>query len=220
MVSLSLHLPGRWRLDLHLVKRRGRQLELLPSPTLLKKFRVGNKLSRYTRYVIEHVNVRKAVGVNIGIVLISSSIFANNVAADDILIDNPRIENPVIFRTISNEIRFPVSEVKITQRYSIFHPGIDLDGETGEPVFPITYGVVSSVERKRTGYGYSITIDHGGEIESLYAHLSKILVSSGQAVSPTDIIGEIGATGRAFGDHLHLEIYQEGKRINPLILLK
>ena len=68
-------------------------------------------------------------------------------------------------------------------------------------------------------YGNAILINHGSGFLSLYAHLSKILVKKDDIVTNQTVIGKIGATGRAFGDHLHLEIYENGKTINPLSVL-
>ena len=63
-------------------------------------------------------------------------------------------------------------------------------------------------------------IDHGNKLSSLYAHLSKIEVEEGQEVTMDTEIGRMGATGRAFGDHLHLEVYDHGKAVNPLTILR
>jgi murein DD-endopeptidase MepM/ murein hydrolase activator NlpD len=62
-------------------------------------------------------------------------------------------------------------------------------------------------------------INHGSDITTLYAHLSKIFVEPNQEVTTDTVIGEMGATGHALGDHLHLEIRDTGKPINPLTVL-
>jgi murein DD-endopeptidase MepM/ murein hydrolase activator NlpD len=64
-----------------------------------------------------------------------------------------------------------------------------------------------------------IVVSHGPEFESLYAHLSKINVFVGQEVNTGTIIGLSGSTGRSTGPHLHLEIHQDGKLINPALIL-
>jgi len=222
MIRLSIHLPGKFRLDLRLVKRREHSVLTPAFPTLkiIKGFKSGNKISRYFRHIFEKINIKKFFGANIALMLISSSLFTTNIAAVENIPDNITIQSPVVFKTEQRQTRYPTSPVKITQKFSFFHPGVDLDGVTGDLITPIMDGVVISIERSRVGYGNSITVNHGSEVLSLYAHLSKISVVVGQEVTTKTVIGEMGATGRAFGDHLHLEVYQSGKRINPLVLLQ
>ncbi|KKQ45798.1 MAG: Peptidase M23 family protein [Candidatus Woesebacteria bacterium GW2011_GWA1_37_8] len=206
MIRLSIHLPVRYRLDLHLVKRREGSMSEPTFPTfkIIKGFKSGNKLSRYFRHIFEKVNIKKFFGANIALMLISSSVFTTNIAAVESIPDNITTQSPVVFKTEQREIKYPTNTVKITQKFSFFHPGVDLDGITGDSITPIMDGVVTKTERSRVGYGNSITINHGGEVLSLYAHLSKINVIIGQEVNTNTVIGLMGATGRAFGDHLNL----------------
>jgi murein DD-endopeptidase MepM/ murein hydrolase activator NlpD len=100
-----------------------------------------------------------------------------------------------------------------------FHRGIDLDGETGDPVYAIADGRVKVAGSYLSGYGKTILLEHynvGGKLyRSLYAHLSRILVKKGEFVKKGQIIGEIGATGRVTGSHLHFELfrYENGQEI-------
>lgn len=116
-------------------------------------------------------------------------------------------------------LRYPVNQVKINQGFRFFHPGVDLGGHTEDPVYPIAKGVVVVREFSRFGYGNSIVIDHGNGLKSRYAHLSRIDVHDTDFVDPRYPIGLLGSTGRSTGPHLHLEIYQDGNRINPLAYL-
>ncbi len=125
----------------------------------------------------------------------------------------------MVLTTAEREVRYPVDQISITQGYRLFHPGIDLDGLTGDPVYPVMAGVVEGVSYSRYAYGNAVLVGHGNGITSLYAHLSKINVKTGDAVGTKDIVGHMGATGRSFGDHLHLEIRDHGQPVNPMSVL-
>ena len=66
------------------------------------------------------------------------------------------------------------------------------------------------------GYGYYVRIDHGGGLETLYAHCSSICVTAGQQVQAGQVIGYVGQTGCATGNHLHFEVYQNGQRADAM----
>ena len=95
------------------------------------------------------------------------------------------------------------------------HSGIDLGAPKGTDVRVAMSGTVLFVRYKTTGYGYHMAIDHGGEVVTLYAHCSKILVTEGQAVHQGDVIAEVGSTGRSTGNHLHFEVRVNGEKKNP-----
>jgi len=99
-----------------------------------------------------------------------------------------------------------------------FHAGLDIAAEKGRPVYATAEGTVKSAEYQNS-YGNLIVLDHGFGIETRYGHLSEFQVSKGQQVKRGDIIGRIGATGRATGTHLHYEILAGGRIHNPLRLL-
>ena len=126
---------------------------------------------------------------------------------------------PALVFTTERSVRYPVESVQITQGYKIYHPGLDFEGETGDSVYPVMLGVVEDISHSRLGYGNALIINHGGEITSLYAHLSKIEVEIDQNISTDTIIGEVGSSGTSSGDHLHLEIRENGKPINPYSIL-
>jgi len=96
------------------------------------------------------------------------------------------------------------------------HWGIDFTAPRGTAVQATGDGVVKRVERRRTGYGYNVIIDHGYGYESLYAHFSKILVKQGDKVKRGQKIGEVGSTGTSTAPHCHYEIVYKGKKVNPI----
>lgn len=121
--------------------------------------------------------------------------------------------------TTEKSMIYPVTQIKINQGYSVFHRGLDFGGRVGTPIKPIMTGVVAYAGWDRSGYGNLVVLEHKNGVESYYAHLSKIEVKTGQSVSTDTEIGKMGATGRATGSHLHLEVYQNGVPLNPLTVL-
>ena len=102
------------------------------------------------------------------------------------------------------------------------HPGTDLDGETGDPVAAAAAGTVvwaGSAPAGYGGYGTVVIVDHGGGVQTLYAHLSAVAAAVGQAVGPGDRIGSIGSTGHSTGSHLHFEVRRNGVVTNPTAFL-
>lgn len=98
------------------------------------------------------------------------------------------------------------------------HEGIDLAAETGTPVVAPAKGQVVRSEWDPT-YGHVIEIKHAENFVTRYAHLSKRLVTENSMVQSGAQIGNVGSTGRSTGPHLHYEIFQNGKVLNPLSVL-
>lgn len=94
------------------------------------------------------------------------------------------------------------------------HPGIDIQGRYGLPIAAGGDGTVVFAGRD-PGYGALVIIDHGHEVQTLYGHLSGIYVREGQHVRRGDIIGALGASGRATGSHLHYEVRVAGRPVDP-----
>jgi murein DD-endopeptidase MepM/ murein hydrolase activator NlpD len=99
-----------------------------------------------------------------------------------------------------------------------FHAGLDIAGERGQPVYATAAGKINEAGWSGS-YGNLIIIDHGFGLESRYGHLLDYTVKRGDTVQRGDIIGHVGATGRATGYHLHYEVHANGKLLNPLQLL-
>ena len=104
----------------------------------------------------------------------------------------------------------------ITQKYWNRHKAIDIGAPKGSPVLAADSGYVIGVGRSDQGYGLHVVIDHQNGFQTLYAHLSVYYVEVGQSVKKGELIGRVGATGRATGPHLHFEIVHRGVRRNPL----
>ena len=184
----------------------------------IRRVRRGSKFSRFFRHIFEHKKIKKVLGTNLALLVIVSSLFPTKDALPADWEENI-VTAPTVVLTTERPVQYPVVPVKVSQGYRVFHPGIDFDGITGEEIRPIMSGEVEAVGYSRLGYGKSVVVNHRNGKTSLYAHLSKINVSKGQEVTTRTKIGELGATGWAVGDHLHLEVHDHGQPINPLSVL-
>ncbi|QRQ99486.1 M23 family metallopeptidase [Dyadobacter sandarakinus] len=113
----------------------------------------------------------------------------------------------------------PLTDTKPTSqfgyRWGRWHNGSDLDLETGDSVRSTYDGMVRIVAWDGSGYGRFIVVRHYNGLETLYGHLSKQLVESGQLVKAGEVIGLGGNTGRSTGSHLHYENRYEGNPFDP-----
>lgn len=99
------------------------------------------------------------------------------------------------------------------------HTGTDIACAEGTPILAAADGVITvanGLDSWGGSYGYYIQINHGGGLETLYAHCSSICVTTGQQVQAGQIIGYVGHTGRATGSHLHLEVHVNGSRADAM----
>ena len=98
------------------------------------------------------------------------------------------------------------------------HQGIDLACPVRDPIniYATGKGVVSDVRFEYGGYGHYVIIDHGFGYKTRYAHLEKVLVKEGTAVSRGDVVGLMGNTGKSVGKHLHYEVIYRNRHENPV----
>lgn len=100
-----------------------------------------------------------------------------------------------------------------------FHSGLDISAPTGTPVKATADGIVS-FSGWSAGNGNLVVIEHGFGYSTFYAHNSSIVVKVGQKVKRGDIIAYSGATGNTTGPHLHYEVWQNGRAVNPMAFIK
>ncbi|HLR45730.1 MAG TPA: M23 family metallopeptidase, partial [Deinococcales bacterium] len=98
------------------------------------------------------------------------------------------------------------------------HYGLDINGDTGDPILSATAGVVT-FSGWRGGYGNLVVVEADG-VEYYYAHASELLVSVGTIVAPGTLLARIGATGNVTGAHLHFEVRVDGSPVDPLPILE
>lgn len=114
----------------------------------------------------------------------------------------------------------PQGRPVITQYAYSWHLGsIDISIPLGTEVRAADDGTVKVVERLTTGYGIHVIIDHGGELTSLYGHLSEVRVTQGQGIHKGDLVGLSGSTGHSTGPHLHFEVRRGVTPVDPMTLL-
>lgn len=98
------------------------------------------------------------------------------------------------------------------------HRGVDIAAPAGSAVRAMAGGRVVHAGWMG-GYGLTVVIDHGGEVETLYAHLGELRVEAGDRIDGRDVIGVVGRSGDATGAHLHFEIRRNGRAEDPVGLL-
>ncbi len=112
---------------------------------------------------------------------------------------------------------WPTAAKIITQYSNWQHIALDIAGPIGTPLYASKSGtVVKSQCGWNGGYGCYLILDHGGGVQTLYGHSSKLLVSPGETVTQGQTIALMGSTGRSTGPHLHFEVRINGKQQNPL----
>ncbi|BCX04140.1 MAG: hypothetical protein KatS3mg053_2078 [Candidatus Roseilinea sp.] len=109
--------------------------------------------------------------------------------------------------------------------FSRVHPGLDIAGRLGEPIYASDAGTVIyagyslNAAGRPVGYGQYVVLDHGNGYQTLYAHASQLYVRCGQQVQRGAVIAAIGSVGRSTGPHLHYEIRYGSRAVNPWSLL-
>ncbi len=126
---------------------------------------------------------------------------------------------------VSIPSRMPVEGVKLTSGFGMrdhpvlrqrrHHNGVDLAAPMGTPVYATASGIVAEA-KYWSSYGNYVEIEHGGALETRYAHLERYTVRAGDMVNKGDLIGYVGSTGRSTGPHLHYEVRVAGEPVNPL----
>ncbi|MGB3738164.1 MAG: M23 family metallopeptidase [Pontixanthobacter sp.] len=126
---------------------------------------------------------------------------------------------------VSIPSRMPLDNAALTSDYGMrthpvlggrrSHKGVDLAASTGTPIFATADGIVSKAGRF-SSYGKYVSIEHGAQLQTRFAHMSRIAVNHGDRVKKGDVIGYVGSTGRSTGPHLHYEVRIAGEAVNPI----
>lgn len=122
--------------------------------------------------------------------------------------------------SIEMHFDWPVNEAKLSRGFLIRkrkpHWGLDLANKKGTSILAAESGYVVYIGRQFHGYGRLIVIEHNDQWATLYAHLNKFSVKEGDFVKRGDAIGEMGRTGHATGSHLHFELRDNRRPVDPI----
>ncbi len=217
--------------------RRNDEMVQQLEQTVAQSFEPLEKMMEKTNIDIEGVlaSVRKSYsgtgGGDVATVTVSSRSFEGdlNERFNEVMLDLDRMN---LLRVATSKIPYmnPVqSAYRFTSGFGYrrdpkgagrrMHRGLDFAAAKGTDIHATADGVVESAKYE-SGYGYAIRIRHDFGFETLYAHLSKILVEPGQEVSRGEHIGDMGSTGRSTGVHLHYEVHLNDRPVNPMIYLE
>ena len=148
------------------------------------------------------------------IAALDRSLATLDAAAD--AIDTVPVTHPVPGKPVSS--RFGMRLDPFLKRAAM-HAGTDFRAPRGTPVRAAAAGRVVSAGYNG-GYGKMVEIDHGNEVTTRYAHLSRIAVKQGSVIAVGDVIGKVGSTGRSTGPHLHYEVRRAGNAVDPKPFIK
>ncbi|MET6999635.1 M23 family metallopeptidase [Chitinophaga defluvii] len=97
-----------------------------------------------------------------------------------------------------------------------FHAGLDFTAPSGTPIYATGDGVVEEASLSDVGYGNHVVIRHGYGYKTLYGHMLRMKVKTGQSVKRGDVVGWVGSTGKSTGPHCHYEVIKNGEKVDPV----
>lgn len=140
-------------------------------------------------------------------------------------LDDTGPDGSTLSASVSIPSRMPLEGSNLTSSYGMRthpvlggrrrHKGVDLAAPKGTPIFATADGIVGRAEWF-SSYGLYVEIAHGANLETRYAHMSRLAVAPGERVRKGEIIGYVGSTGRSTGPHLHYEVRIDGIAVNPI----
>ncbi len=166
--------------------------------------RIDQWAGELTAYAKEDAAIQTLIGRNAAPAPVSTAV--NNPTTPSAL----GFQWPIQAR-VTSEYGYRIHPIYRSRR---LHAGMDLGAGRGTPIAAASDGVVIFAGTQG-GYGRTVIVDHGGGVTTLYAHMSEIGSSNGQTVGRGDIVGLVGATGTATGNHLHFEVRVNGGPVNP-----
>ncbi len=189
---------------------------------LFRTIRGRQVISLWASRIFERSGIKRLFGINLVAAVFLAGIV--NPEADNLMSQlqvEQKVQNTPVAAEITTKttLEMPLVGFRISQLFTYYHLGIDMVAPKGTPIYAIESGDVEFAGNVFFGYSKHVVIKHNHELKSLSAHMSEINVTTGQHVERGQLIGKVGATGWATGNHLHLEIYHKGIPINPLEVL-
>lgn len=131
----------------------------------------------------------------------------------------PSVADPGVRAELNVTWVLPVSSARLTSEFSPQHPGLDLAAPTGTPILAAAAGVVTESRLDtRTGWGWTVVVDHGNGLRTRYSHNSENIAQVGDQVEAGQVIARVGSTGNSTGSHLDYRVLVAGTPVNPLEL--
>lgn len=160
-----------------------------------------------------------------GFILVTKEITRENgEVTDEVILEERTLteSQPEIVVQGTSALSNPLDYLRITsgfgQRWGRQHTGVDFGMPEGSSIYAAKSGTIIYAGYCG-GYGNLVKIDHGGGLQTYYAHCSKLMVSEGQQVKTGDVIAAVGSTGNSTGPHLHFEVRVDGQAQDPLMWL-
>jgi len=208
------------------VIKPGQTLRILPVDGLTYKVKSSDTLNKIAKEyksdvnaIIEFNKLASAVDIQTGNILILPGGIKAQAPAPSVVYSLKSIFSAPAAAS-SSKLQWPTTAYRMTQYYTWRHHGVDIGNKSGQPIYAAEAGTVRQAGWNNGGYGNMIIIDHGGGLETLYGHASKLYVKVGDKVTRGQVIAGVGSTGRSTGPHLHFEVRVNGARLNPLGYIK
>lgn len=179
----------------------------------------SHPISKVFTRAFENKKTKRFVGVGLTAFIMFFGVMGNILAANEIAaVDETLMVAPVEPIVTEVSLTIPLQGV-LGQGYHAFHRAIDILAPIGTEIRPIAKGKVIEASLGRIGWGNTVVVEHEMGLRSRYAHMREIKVIEGQEVNKEMGLGTVGMTGWTNGPHLHLEIYQNCRAIDPLTVL-
>jgi murein DD-endopeptidase MepM/ murein hydrolase activator NlpD len=178
----------------------------------------SHPLSKMIRPIFEHKRAGRAIGALLALLVLSfgflSNLFIESTQATEVALISQPGNQVITLTTLAKPL-----DGRLAQGFHGFHRGIDILDPVGTPILPISDGSVTEVSFGRLGWGNTVVVEHADGLSSRYAHMKDIKIIVGEKVTRDQTIGTVGLTGWTTGPHLHLEVYQSGRAIDPAAIL-
>jgi len=178
----------------------------------------SHPISKVFTRVFENKKTKRFVGVGLTLFIMLFGVMGNILAANEIVADETLMVAPVEPIVTEMSLTIPLQGV-LGQGYHAYHRAIDILAPIGTEIRPIAKGKIVEVSLGRLGWGNTVVVEHEMGLKSRYAHMREIKVIEGEVIEGDYVLGTVGMTGWTTGPHLHLEIYQNGRAIDPKTVL-